>query len=719
MCGAVALLACGDKSPSAQEQKPQTQKESVSDAKTSHGATGSEQTYFDLTKHLAWADLYDPTGALVIDFGTLAAAKYTFGGWRTRVRHRVTRGRASASVIKHVTGKFLLPAQGTETTLSLRVASKQRGALTVYLNDKTLGHAKVTTTDGEWTVVQLGIAPGLIKKGDNVVQLRVANAPKSEIYLDWVRLGTMGPDLDELTSISSGRVLTLPKGWSLRTTLEVPNAATFEGTLRSGQLTLRSQGDDKILKGTFREHLPEGLTTLNLTATEPTIVSKAWVRVPAPPPSNKLSKPLANVLVYLVDTARADKFQPWNPKTRVKTPGLSSFAKSAAVFDHAHTQENWTKPSVATLLTGLLPWQHTATSDDAVVPRSVTMLSETLRDSGFYTGAFIANGYVSGKFGFRQGWNTFRNYIREGRRTQARFVATDVLDWLDKRPHDKRFFLYVHTIDPHVPYIPPPDLLKLYDPSPYDGPIDFREDRELLEKIKRGSIKPNKRDKRRLEALYDGELSYHDVHFASIIDALKKRKLHRDTVVVFTSDHGEEMFDHDSVGHGHSQYEELLHIPYVIRIPGIDAGHVGYPVGLVDVVPTVLDALDQTPPSNMAGTSLLPLMRGVLPDAPKFVVSGFKDGWRTVQTKRYKLIQRTENKAMLFDLKTDPDEQSPIEDRPRLLRYMRGLMGLALSKVTPKVQSKTTTIDASTEAQLRALGYVGSSRPSASGAKTE
>ncbi|MCA9614236.1 MAG: sulfatase-like hydrolase/transferase, partial [Myxococcales bacterium] len=112
------------------------------------------------------------------------------------------------------------------------------------------------------------------------------------------------------------------------------------------------------------------------------------------------------------------------------------------------------------------------------------------------------------------------------------------------------------------------------------------------EKIKIGRIRLQDRDKQRLEALYDGEITYHDTHFAAMLEGLERRGLADETVVAFVADHGEEFFDHDSVGHGHSLFEELLHVPFVMRVPGIDEPvRVTEPAGLVDVMPTVLDAL--------------------------------------------------------------------------------------------------------------------------------
>jgi arylsulfatase A-like enzyme len=432
------------------------------------------------------------------------------------------------------------------------------------------------------------------------------------------------------------------------------------------------------------------------------------------------AKPVKNVLIYLIDTLRADHLKPFNPGTRVKTPALEELVNmGSTLFSSAHTQENWTKPSVATLLSSLLPWEHHATTTEAVVPASVDLLPERLQRVGFYTGAFIANGYVSDKFGFRQGFSSYRNYIREGRYSRAEFLAADVVEWLDKRPQDKPFMLYVHAIDPHVPYKPTGQFMSIYDPLPYQGVVDFSGDNELLEKIKIGKIKLNPRDKVHLEALYDSEISYHDLHFRTMLAALDKRGLADETMIVVVADHGEEFWDHGSVGHGHSVYEELLRIPMVIRVPGVTLkpARVDSTSGLVDIVPTVFEALGQSVPEGLSGRSLMPELRGQYADAPPVAIAGFMDGWRTAVVSDLKLIQRTEKRFMLHDLGSDPHEQSDVADkRPITTRYMRGQLGLALvnsqgaggDKRVPKAE--TTKIDAATEAQLRALGYVGGSR---------
>lgn len=722
-------------------------------------ATGTARVRYALARHVARAELRQGQ-TLVIDMGVPGAAKYTIGGWRTRVGANVSespagQAPASASVIENVTGFVILPSDAPgPRTLRMRARAVGDGRLTVYVDGETVGLARLPT-DGTYATIQMTLPAERLRVGENMLQLRVPQTgvlarPASEggtisnagVLIDWLRLG---PAIDDggsdphgddappapqaLASVDGQHArLAIPDGWTLGYTMEIPEGARLRGVAEGeGHIEVIAQRDGRealpvgrISAGRFDLDLGTlagSITRLDLRAsgsvrlTDPSVVT-----LDARPPAQRPT--IRNVLIYLTDTLRADKLHPYRADSRVRTPALDGWASGAAVMLRGHGQENWTKPSVATLLSGLFPWEHHATTEDAAVPAEVQLLSERLGRE-FHSGAFIANGFCSDRFGFRQGWNTFRNYIREGLRTQAQFVAADVIGWLDARPQDKPFFLYVHTVDPHVPYLPPADLLALYDPDPYDGPVDFNRDRELLEHIKSGSQRVNERDRVRLEALYDGEITYHDTHFGSIIEALERRGLAEETIVVFTADHGEEFFDHGSVGHGHSVYEELINVPLIVRIPGVTDGGVRLDdsVGLVDVLPTIYEAMGRPIPDDLSGESFLPLLLGQTADAPRVAVTGFMEGWRAVNVGRLKLIQRTERRVILHDLVEDPREQTDVSaERPIAVRYARGVLGLHLAGVErpsrrrAAIGQQRIEIDAETQAQLEALGYVGGSR---------
>lgn len=716
--------------------------------------SGRARVHYDLAAFVERAELRDGQ-ALIVDFGTRGDAKYSFGGWLSGAGESRELDGDSVLIVPGKVAKLALPAEyDGAAELGLRVRGLAAGPLTVHVNDQKVADLKL---DGKQAQnFTLPIAAGVLARGDNLLQLRVARTgsaarlSKAGLAIDWLWLAPEGAGpktgtpaalfpLAQRDQTTGAATLRVPAGHSLDYAFEVPARAELRALAQAGdgdgEVSVSALRDGKeplvLAKRELSAQAKElavdlgrfhgEIVRLELRATGGEVVlQRPRIETREPEAARAASKPVRNAIIVLVDTLRADKLTAYRAQAGVKTPGLDTFLQGAAVMLNARTQENWTKPSVATLLSSLLPWQHNAVSGDSKVPQSVELLPELLRERGFHTGAFIANGYVSDKFGFGQGWNTYRNYIREGRRSVAQYVAADVLQWLDERPQDKPFFLYMHTIDPHVPYKPPSHFLSMYDGDAYAGPVDFRRTNALLEKIKVGSIKLDARDKRRLEALYDGEISYHDVHFAAVMEGLKKRGLDQDTLVIVTADHGEEFWDHGSVGHGHSVYDELLHVPLIARIPGLTEGKQRVPdaVGLVDVMPTVLEALGQQIPEHLVGRSFLPELRGEDQAAPRAAVSGFMTGWRTIGVGRLKLIQRTIDHAWLYDVADDPNETRDVAaERPIARSYARGLLGLLLSEhageshvqKARRHKRDKTEIDAETEAQLKALGYVGTS----------
>ncbi len=752
----VLAIACGgdDEAPAPAVPGAPSEETTRTEAPSAEipAPSAPERVRYDLSAHLARAELRQGS-SLLIDFGTPGAQKYTLGGWRTRVSTEVvTEGDATASAITNVTGFILVPAdESGARTLRIRARAVRDGRLTVYLDGETLGFGALPT-DGSYATVSIDVPAERIHVGENTFQLRVpasgsvAGVGTAGILIDWVRLdppraegaaeegAPSGPPAPDRLAVREGSdaALAIPDGYALGYAMELWPEARLRGSVRgTGSLEVVAHRDGEA---------PSSLTTLSASTTGADLdvdlsalageivrldlVAHGDVRVVRPRVVTLDGAPLTarptirNVVVYLTDTLRADKLRPYRADTRVRTPALDSWAARAAVALRGHTQENWTKPSVATLLSGLFPWEHHATSEEAVVPAAVDLMSERLGREGFHTGAFIANGFCSDRFGFRQGWGSFRNYIREGLRTQAEFVAHDVLSWLDDRPTDRPFFLYVHTIDPHVPYMPPAAELAMYDPLPYEGVVNFAHDRELLEGVKSGHIDLNARDREHLEALYDGEITYHDTHFGSIMEGLERRGIADETMVVFTADHGEEFWDHGSVGHGHSVFEELVQVPLIVRVPGLTdrSMELTEALGLVDVAPTIFEALGREIPADLSGRSFLDQLRGGSPDAPLASVNGFMEGWRAIELGSLKLIHRTDRVVMLYDLGSDPDETHDVAaSRPIAVRYLRGMLGLMLAGAErghhlPSIAAAALEIDETLRRQLEELGYAGASR---------
>lgn len=649
-------------------------------------------------------------GDFVAIFGGPSGAKYTLGGWSTHVREVVV-DETPSIVSSGTSARMLVPIEASATHLTLRLKTFRPGTITVYVDGETLGSADAPTEFEERTFELSGIPDG-----EHLVQVRASRSAtvpglgRAGVAIDWLRVGaaTVPPTPFAQGAISAAGVLRWPVMVPPDARLEIDASGPVQvRILRDGEPP-RVLGEPASELRVPLEYEGE-LVAVELSATSEVTLERALLTVPQAA-SRRLRKP-TNVLLFLIDTLRADELAPYRPDTRVRTPHLGAFASAATTFDHAHAQENWTKPSVATLLTSLMPWEHEATQHESVLPRSVQLLPEVLKEHGFETASFICNGFVSDRFGFKQGWDTYRNYIREGRRTRSQFVAADVLEWLDARGDTEQpFFLYVHTIDPHVPYRPPDEFVAMYGDTSYSGVVDFSRDATLLENIKLGRLRLNDVDRAHLRALYDAEVSYHDVHFGAILDGLERRGIDESTLVIVTSDHGEEFWDHGSVGHGHSVYEELLHVPMFVRIPGEAPRRVTTPVGLVDVMPTILEALELPVPAELSGRSFFASLQGNRQQ--RGTVSGFMENWRTFTIGRYKLIERPGNRSAVYDLHEDPSETQDIsEQRPLLRRALRSYLGMRLAETRSEAPTRrraapSRPIDSETAAQLRALGYI-------------
>ena len=292
--------------------------------------------------------------------------------------------------------------------------------------------------------------------------------------------------------------------------------------------------------------------------------TRAYWGAPALTTASAKEAPLA--IVYLVDTLRADHTQPYGYE-RDTTPELLKFAQDGVVFEQAIAQASWTKPAVASVLTSLLPGHHRAVQLRDPLDADLLTLPEMLGSKGYATGAAIANSVIYGAGGqFEQGFDHFAGLHgaedRPSKLVEAAGVVDEALRFLDRR-RGFPTFLYVHTMDPHVPYAPPAPFDTKYEPhaTPDHPGVDPRSD--YKEPI----------DRERMIARYDGDIAYGDREFGRFVRELKARGLYDRALIVFIADHGEEFLDHGKWLHGKSVFDELVHVPLIVKFPGgQDAG---------------------------------------------------------------------------------------------------------------------------------------------------
>lgn len=401
-----------------------------------------------------------------------------------------------------------------------------------------------------------------------------------------------------------------------------------------------------------------------------------------------------NVLVYLVDTLRADQLGLYG-SSRDTSPRLDAFARRAVVFDRAFASLSWTRPSVASLLTGLHPQAHGVRDmDDLMADRLFTM-AEAFQAAGYETAGFSSSVMAAPRYNFAQGFDHFlyldrsRYFPDPSRRGRFDYVPVPhvfraVAEWL-ARPHARPFFLYVHTMEPH---------------SRYAAPRAYRH---------WGN---------RAAARYDAEVRFADDYFGRLVDLLDERGLLDDTLVVFTADHGEELGERGNFTHGHTLYNELLRVPLVFRHPAFAPGRRDEVVRLLDVLPTLAEWLAlPLGGARLQGRSFLPLLEGGrLPPGPARVVFAQARYRRldaeSLEMEGMKLIHVVRDRDgprdawELYDVARDPGERHDLAAKlPEVVAaYRRQLERLEAAAGT--AASPSAPPDADTEAALRALGYV-------------
>lgn len=364
------------------------------------------------------------------------------------------------------------------------------------------------------------------------------------------------------------------------------------------------------------------------------------------------------VIIYLVDTLRADHTTVYG-YSRNTTPELQSFTKDAVVFDQAVAHASWTKPSVASILTSLLPGRHRAVQLRDALDSSNTLVSERLSEKGFATAGSVANAVVYlPEANFGQGFDYFAGLHGEDGRP-SKLVGADVvvdtaLRWLDTRK-GLPTFLYVHTMDPHVPYAPPAPFDAMFEPHPLPGrpAADPRTDYK------------EPADRERLMAQYDGDIAFGDQEFGRFLRELRSRDLYDRSLILFLSDHGEEFLDHGQWLHGRSVFDELVRVPLVVKFPGQkDAGRrITTQVQTVDLVPTIFESLGLPQPEGLAG---LPLQRAIR-DEPKGLGQAKSAGQTNVTKNERPAVSEISHRGIVaHGLRTTQDKYirrfSPEED---------------------------------------------------------
>ncbi len=423
-------------------------------------------------------------------------------------------------------------------------------------------------------------------------------------------------------------------------------------------------------------------------------------------------KPPHGVLILLVDALRYDHVGLDGAKIPV-TPEIDKIGPESALFREAYAQASWTRPSVPSLLTGLYPTEHGlgdfiragAKVEGRALSPKVTTLAEGMKAAGYRTALVGYQFQLSPRFGLTQGFDFYNNNTQGGSRIDNRFLG-----WLDEKPKQP-FFAYLHYLDIHWPYCPPAATFGKFGPT--EGVIDFCAHwRKLREQIHAGEVVFTPEDKKALAGRYGEEMLALDGEIGRLFQALRERHLWDDTLIVLTADHGEELAERGGIEHGQSMHEELLHVPFVWKLPKSWRRMRGHDIDALietrSLTPTLFDLVGQPIPPEVSAPSLLPWLDGRPPaKAPYEYVAAEANGMLSIRTTRWHLIYTPAKDSWeLYDIVADPQELINVAtSQPQALDQMKDLLRRWRAGMHP-IGAQAMTLDKATEEGLRSLGYL-------------
>ena len=426
---------------------------------------------------------------------------------------------------------------------------------------------------------------------------------------------------------------------------------------------------------------------------------------------------LPNILLFTIDACRPDHFGCYG-YTSNTTPNIDKLAREGVLFTHAFSQSAWTTPGMISIFTSLYPPTHSVDAKDKTLGDGILTLPKVLKTNG-YTVPVLSRFVDIPNY-----WHLcFDTVAKEQFQSEE---GEDLLELLDSYKREK-FFIWYHYHGLHLPYNPPSPYDMIFQKDIVSEKTANSETISIVKKksvIKYGSINFNDGDKETVVALYDGQLRQLDDYVGRLIGKMKDWGILDNTLIIITSDHGEELFEHGFIGHASTSlnaklYDEIIHIPLIIWWPKkLNHRIVNELVEQIDIMPTILDILGLAIPEGLQGSSLLSLIKDKAlynsQSAPGYFKQGIvfcetilggyqstkemeKIKLRCIRTKDYKLIYTNmtlhdlcrgglnNDIYELYDLRTDPkEEKNMVEKHPDMVKELKKKLFRWIEATTPK-----------------------------------
>lgn len=452
-----------------------------------------------------------------------------------------------------------------------------------------------------------------------------------------------------------------------------------------------------------------------------------WFDLPGSPRSlSSVYRPTGpfNVLVLAIDTLRGDHVGVYGQGTP-RTPNIDALAAEGTYFARCQTTAPWTGPAFASLYTGLLPYHHGFYNREyySLGPDQTTM-AEIFSGAGYQTAAFVTNAYLTHAYGMAQGFQAGEKFTDQGRGKEA-WLVTRSADGYTKVHGADPFFLFLHYYDVHAPYTPPAPYDRIYYSGDPRGPGRLLMETLLDPEANLLADRPDiytwldgVTDPAYPAAQYAAGASYVDEHVGRVVADLKTKGLYDDMLIILMSDHGEHMEEH-GVYYGHAlPYEEVLHVPLIIKWPGKwNAGTVVRErVSIMDVLPTILETVGLAVPEGLDGRSLRDPACGEGEGGSLLVAEqGESDEQfcKTLVEGDWKLMLFFRDGRYLpelYHLKDDPRERQNVAvEHPDIVDGMTGRIWTIFDPAEPLSQARSSSevpLSEEERRRLKSLGYV-------------
>jgi len=424
------------------------------------------------------------------------------------------------------------------------------------------------------------------------------------------------------------------------------------------------------------------------------------------------------VIFILIDTLRADGLGCYGAGEKA-SPRIDALARDGALFRRAISPSSRTLPSIMSIMTSLPPSLHGRIypMEDKLKALSpdITTLAEALRQRGYRTAAFTEGGYISSFFGFDRGFDFYREPGTSGeQKGGVKETYRHAEAWLRKNSGN-RFFLLLHTYQTHLPYEPHEDTFQADTSLPFPQGFGFDHKGKF-------EADPSSLSEKELEAvreLYRGEIQYVDRYIGKLVTLLKELDILDRSLIVFTSDHGDEFFERLHFGHSRTLFEELVHVPLIFHYPEmIPSGIiVDQQVSLLDIFPTIMELCSGKIEGNIFfGRSLMPFLSEAA--SKVFAAPAYSEVYRynylaSIRFKEYKYILHLRTgKGELYNLVSDPGERnSLVEKEAATAREMHQklteyLQNAAAVRKTLRQGGAVGAPEEELREELKALGYL-------------